>query len=245
MDAFEGTERAALYSHLRAFESDFDKSQSQMRAICSAWSAAVLGAIALAVTSAYTPPTGVSLQQLAQRADTLSYLRNLMCIVGSAGVFAFWFIDQRIYQRLLHSVFGYGLYIEWKYPDLPQIRSSLFLANLDITNGLAWFYRTQFWTFAVIAVVFVSQPFGIDLGPTPKGIKGITVVHFLGVLIGEVYSHKWPSLQELIGMVFPREFATSVPTTQSDSDTKSWRARVEGPERAKSSSSQASLNTSA
>lgn len=230
MDAFDSPERAALYAHLRSFESDFDKSQSQMRAICSAWSAAVLGAIALAVTSAYTPPTGLSLEQLAHRADTLSYLRNLMCIVGSAGVFAFWFIDQRIYQRLLHSVFGYGLYIEWKYPDLPQIRSSLFLANLDITNSLAWFYRTQFWTFAIIAVVFVSQPFGIDLGPTPRGIKGISEIHLVLVIVGEVYSRTWPSLQALISKVFPQEFATSVPVTQNDSDTTAWRTRVQGPD---------------
>jgi hypothetical protein len=228
--AFDSAERAALYTHLRSFESDFDKSQSQMRAICSAWSAAVLGAIALTVTSSFTPPTGANItaEMIAHRADALSYLRNLICIVGSAGVFAFWFIDQRVYQRLLHSVFGYGLYIESKYPDLPQVRTSLFVANLDITNGLAWFYRTQFWAFAVIACVFVAEPFGIDLGPTPKYIKALTELHFIGVVIGDVYSRSWPSLQELINNVFPRTFASSVPKSRSNSEIRLWRERVQG-----------------
>jgi hypothetical protein len=227
MGAFDGAERAALYTHLRSFESDFDKSQSQMRAICSAWSAAVLGAIALTVTSSYTPPSGVTPEMIAHRADALSYLRNLICIVGSAGVFAFWFIDQRVYQRLLHSVFGYGLYIEWKYPDLPQVRTSLFVANLDITDGLAWFYRTQFWAFAVIASVCVSEPFGIDLGPTPKYIKFITEIHVVGVIIGEVYSRRWPSLRELVGDVYPPNFVSSLPKTRSASDIKDWSDRVQ------------------
>jgi hypothetical protein len=228
MDTFDSTERAAVYTHLRSFESDFDKSQSQMRAICSAWSAAVLGAIALTVTSAYTPPSGLTPELIAHRADTLSYLRNLICIVGSAGVFAFWFIDQRIYQRLLHSVFGYGLYIESKYPELPQVRTSLFVANLDITNGLAWFYRIQFWTFGVIACVFVFQPFGIDLGPTPKYIKAISELHAIGVVCGEIYSRTWPSLQELIDQTFPRDFASSVPKTRRDAEINAWRQRVQG-----------------
>lgn len=204
----------------------FDKSQSQMRAICSAWSAAVLGALALTVTSAYTPPSGLTSELISHRADTLSYLRNLICIVGSAGVFAFWFIDQRIYQRLLHSVFGYGLYMEWKHPDLPQVRSTLYIANLDITNGLAWFYRTQFWTFAIIALIFVLQPFGIDLGPTPKGIKTISEFHVAAVIIGEIYSRSWPSLQTLIEKVLPEDFAASVPATKNDKDTKAWRDRI-------------------
>jgi hypothetical protein len=214
MPAFDEKERAALYAHLRSFESDFDKSQSQMRAICSAWSAAVLGAIALTITSAYTPPAGISCDMITHRADTLAYLRNLICIIGSAGVFAFWFIDQRIYQRLLHSVFGYGLYLEYMHKDLPQVRSTLFIANLDVTNGLAWFYRMQFWTFAIIACVFVSQPFGIDFGQPPKGIKAIAEIHFVGVLIGDLYSRRWPSLQTLVAKVFGAAFARKVPARQ-------------------------------
>jgi hypothetical protein len=214
MAAFDDKERAALYAHLRSFESDFDKSQSQMRAICSAWSAAVLGAIALTVTSASTPPTGISCDMIMHRADTLAYLRSLICMIGSAGVFAFWFVDQQIYQRLLHSVFGYGLYLECAAPDLPQVRSTLFIANLDITNGLAWFYRTQFWTFALIACVFVAQPFDVDLGSNPKGIKAISEIHLAGVFVGELYSRRWPSLRTLINKVFGPDFAQKLPTKQ-------------------------------
>ncbi len=116
--------------------------------------------------------------------------------------------------------------MEWKHPDLPQVRSTLYIANLDITNGLAWFYRTQFWTFAIIALIFVLQPFGIDLGPTPKGIKTISEFHVAAVIIGEIYSRSWPSLQTLIEKVLPEDFAASVPATKNDKDTKAWRDRI-------------------
>ena len=201
MPGFTNSERLALYTHLRTFESDFDKSQSQIRTICSAWSAAVLGAVGLIAINAFTPSAGVP--DLPGREAHLAYLRALICMIGSAGVFAFWFIDQRVYQKLLHSIFAYGLFAELKHADLPQIRSGLFIAHLDITNGLAWFYRMQFWIFLLIAAVFVLQPFSIDLGPVPKGIKSLTEVHLVGVIIGEFYSRRWSSLRTIIRELYP------------------------------------------
>jgi hypothetical protein len=47
MPGSTGSECLAIYSHLRRYESDFDKAQSQMRTIASAWSAAMLAAIVL------------------------------------------------------------------------------------------------------------------------------------------------------------------------------------------------------
>ena len=114
MAVFAATERVALYVHLRTFESDFDKSQSQMREISSAWTAAVLAAIGLLITTAATPivvPESANLIPkglIDVRADALAYLRAVICFVGSAGVLAFWYVDQGVYQRLLHSVFAYG-----------------------------------------------------------------------------------------------------------------------------------------
>jgi hypothetical protein len=193
MPGYSNSEQISVYTHLRTFESDFDKSQSQIRSICSAWSAAVLGAIGLITVNAFTAPV----TELA-RAEHLAYLRSIVCMIGSAGVFAFWFIDQRVYQRLLHSIFAYGLFVELKYPELPQLRSGLFIANLDITSGLSWFYRMQFLIFLLIAAIFVLQPFSIDLGPVPKGIKSLTWVHLVGVVFGEWRSSRWPSLQEIV-----------------------------------------------
>ena len=70
MPGLTNAERLAVYTHLRTFESDFDKSQSQIRAICAAWSAAVVGAIALIVTSALTPPSGMAASDIVHRANS-------------------------------------------------------------------------------------------------------------------------------------------------------------------------------
>jgi hypothetical protein len=226
MPGLTNAERLAVYTHLRTFESDFDKSQSQIRAICAAWSAAVVGAIALIVTSALTPPIGMAASDIVHRAEVLTYLRSLVCIIGSAGVFAFWFIDQRIYQRLLHSVFTYGLFVELKNPDLPQIRSSLFIANLDITSGLAWFYRMQFWIFLVIGAVFVWQPFSINLGPVPPGIKSLTWVHLAGAIGGELVSDSWPSLGKIVEILYPA-LRDAMPERGA---AKSWTGRLFRPQ---------------
>jgi hypothetical protein len=211
MAVFKQDERTAVYFHLRTFESDFDKSQSQMRAISSAWSAAVLAAIALVTTTAATPiaigmggwllPAGV----IETRSEALTYLRAVICLVGSSGVFAFWYIDQGVYQRLLHSVFAYGLFVESEDDDLPQIRSSMFLANLDVTNRLGAFYRAQFWLFAVLSFFINVLNFFVAHSPPPAGVWAVSLVHILVVLYWEVRSyHTWPSLDATIRDLYPK-----------------------------------------
>jgi hypothetical protein len=173
MPGFEDKDRLAFYMHLRSFESDFDKSQSQLRTVASAWSAAVLAAIALVVINGATPlivPPNAVLQPdtaVADRTLAFFFLRQLICLIGSLGIFAFWFVDHSVYQRLLHTVFAYGLFLELKQRDLPQLRSSLFAANLDITSWLGMFYRVQFWAFFVVDDrVGAADP--LDLAhPTP------------------------------------------------------------------------------
>jgi len=218
MSGFSNSERLSVYTHLRTFESDFDKSQGQIRAICSAWSAAAIGAIGLIAVNAFTPPVGPIDPA---RGEHLAYLRGLICMIGSAGVFAFWFIDQRVYQKLLHSIFAYGLYLELKHPDLPQLRSSLFIANLDITRGLSWFYRMQFWIFLLIAAVFVLQPFAIDLGPVPKGIKSLTWLHLGLVGFGEWRSSRWLSLQKIIEELYP-DLSSALPERRRGFARRIW-----------------------
>jgi len=239
MPDFSNAERLSVYTHLRTIESDFDKSQGQIRAICSAWSAAVLGAIGLIAINAFTPAANAT--DFAERAAHLAYLRALICMIGSAGVFAFWFIDQRVYQKLLHSIFAYGLHVELKHPDLPQIRSSLLIAHHDITNGLSWFYRMQFWLFLMIALVFVLRPFSIDLGPAPPGIKSFTEIHAFGVVVGEIVSRRWPSLTRIVRDIYPDLWAAwptrpaprwleylSAPQLLADQEARraAWKARV-------------------
>uniref|UniRef100_Q07SR4 Transmembrane protein n=1 Tax=Rhodopseudomonas palustris (strain BisA53) TaxID=316055 RepID=Q07SR4_RHOP5 len=200
----------AVYTHLRTFESDFDKSQSQIRALCSAWSAAVLTGIALIVINANSPPSGLSAGVAAAREDTLAFLRGMICLIGSAGVLAFWLIDQRVYQRLLHSVFGYGLHLEHQHPDLPQIRSTLFINNLDVSHRMGWFYWTQAWMFLVFACIFVWPLFGVHLGAVPPGIKALTYIHVAIVVIGSWSSRYWPTLRGLVAEFYP-DLASDLP----------------------------------
>jgi hypothetical protein len=218
MAIFEKDQRTAVYVHLRTFESDFDKSQTQMRAISSAWSAAVLAAIALVTTTAATPialgqggwllPSGI----IETRSESLTYLRAIICAVGSSGVFAFWYVDQGVYQRLLHSVFAYGLYVESRDDDLPQIRSSMFLANLDVTNRLGTFYRAQFWLFALLSLFINVLNLFVAHNPAPLGVWLVSIAHFLTVLYWEVRSyHAWPSLGATLRDFYP-DLANALPT---------------------------------
>jgi hypothetical protein len=227
MSGFTNAERLVLYTHLRGFESDFDKSQSQIRAISAAWSGVVVGAVALIVTNEFTPPAGTP--NINVRAENLAILRTVVCIIGSAGVYAFWFIDQRIYQRLLHSVFAYGLFVEFKNPELPQIRSSMFMANLDVTNGLAWFYRTQFMTFPVISILLA-----VSLSETTSlPVEVLITLHILGVIFGYNQSKRWSSLRDLIAEIYASpagDFAQAMPSPRAargyNRMTRGWLDRI-------------------
>jgi hypothetical protein len=205
MPIFKESDRVALYGQLRSFESDFDRSQSQMRAISSAWTAAVLAAIALLITTTATPivvpPNAILIPNglIDVRADALAYLRAVICVVGSAGVLAFWYIDQGVYQRLLHSVFAYGMHVEASDPELPQIRRRLFQANSDVTNRLGTFYRAQFWLFVAISI-------GTDLigrlvahSPLDRYVWFIIGAHLFAAIVFEIASRTWPSLSKAIG----------------------------------------------
>lgn len=229
MALFTESQRIVVYVHLRTFESDFDKSQTQMRAISSAWSAAVLAAIALITTTAATPvavgsggwlfPTGI----IETRSEALTYLRAIVCAVGSSGVLAFWYIDQGVYQRLLHSVFAYGLFAESKDDDLPQIRSSMFLANLDVTNRLGAFYRAQFWLFAILSIFANLLNLLVAHNPAPGGVWAVSIAHFLAVLYWEVRSYQaWPSLDATIRDFYP-DLADALPIRTT---TPGWYERL-------------------
>lgn len=219
MSIFDPKDRVALYVHLRSFESDFDKSQSQVRAISSAWTAAVLAAAALLITTAATPvalPSHGSLLPgglIDVRSESLAYLRTVVCVVGSGGVLAFWYIDQGLYQRLLHSVFAYGLFIESREKDLPQVRSAMYLANLDVTNRLGWFYRSQFWLFVLVSAgaTSVSHIVGQEVA---CGVWILVGIHAGLVLACDLLvRRKWSSLGKIIEETYP-DLAKELPTLE-------------------------------
>ena len=184
----------------------------------------MLAAVALVtitmVTAVVLPKDGQLLPAglLESRNDILAYLRAAICGAGSAGVLAFWYVDQGVYQRLLHSVFAYGLFVESEDNDLPQIRSSMYLANLDVTNRLGVFYRAQFLLFAGLSL-FVNLVGLLEQSAPPGGVWVVVMLHIAVVLAWEVYScHRWPSLSQTISDFSPG-LATKLPVRTKSSST--------------------------
>jgi hypothetical protein len=123
-----------IYNHLRTFESDYDKAQSTLRTIASAWILAAIGAIGLVVQGEFsnTPSLGH---------EVAAPLRQALLFVAALGLASLWFLDLRVYQRLLHAIYSLGCHLELKTSKILPIRCRTYLLNYDITNSLSWFYR--------------------------------------------------------------------------------------------------------
>jgi hypothetical protein len=226
---FDDKDRLLMYTHLRSFESDFDKAQSQLRAIASAWSAAALAAVALITINSLTPfvvGPGATLQPetvLSERMAIFFALRGMICLVASLGILVFWFLDQGVYQRLLHTVFAHGLYLELKNPELPQIRSSLFAANRDVGARLGWFFRVQFWAFFVLSLLFVV----FTSGATTPAI-GVLGVHFaIGIATELIAFCRGQSLPQIVENFYPELNAAWPPLKDpTHPNTVAWKNRI-------------------
>lgn len=156
------------------------------------------------------------------RIATIYYLRQVICLIGSVGIFAFWFVDQRVYQRLLHTVFAYGLFMEFKNPDLPQIRSNLFAANLDITSWLGWFYGVQFVAFLFLSGIFMF----VGVKPIEHATFAMPIVHMLGVIIGLKVAFCWQSLKNIVDKLYPDLAANWPDWERNDATVGAWLSRI-------------------
>ena len=148
----------AIQNQLRAFESDFDKAQSSLRTIASAWILAAIGAMGLVVQNELTG---------AHRLDgsVAASLRQALFLVASLGLASLWYLDQRVYQRLLHSVFSTGCHLELKTAKILPIRSRAYLLNRDVTHHLGWFYRAPLVLLLAAAVLnIIHAMFGLQAG---------------------------------------------------------------------------------
>ena len=132
-DIKEEKDLIAVYSSIRAFEGDFDKAQASLRTIASAWLLATIGGLGLLFQSEFSSssmlPPGLA-----------SSLRQTLILLSSMGLSSLWYLDQAVYQKLLHSAFGLGCWLESKFSSLPPVRSYMFRLNGDITERLSWFY---------------------------------------------------------------------------------------------------------
>jgi hypothetical protein len=194
-----------IYNHLRSFESDYDGAQSTLRTIASAWILAAIGAVGLVIQAESSIAPSLNHEIAAP-------MRQALLFVAALGLASLWYLDQRVYQRLLHSVYSLGCHLELMTDKLLPIRSRAYLLNFDITHHLGWFYRAPLFVLLGAAIVSVLQAmFGLHAtvdallnGHLPVRhppqlwslAAVITTLHILFFLWIWNQTKKWPSLDE-------------------------------------------------
>jgi hypothetical protein len=203
--AFEGKDITPIQNQLRAFESDFDKAQSSLRTIASAWILAAVGAVGLVTQNEFSG---------ASRLDPMiaSSFRQALLLIAALGLTSLWYLDQRVYQRLLHSVYSIGCHLELATDKVLPIRIRAYLSNFDLTYHFGWFYRAPLFVLFFGSLVSLCQSiFGLNATisallncslPTAKSAQIWTVPLILTASHAAFFawvtlqSHKWPSLDD-------------------------------------------------
>lgn len=194
----DGPDVIALYNALRTYESDFDKAQSSLRTIASAWLLATVGGLGLVLQMQGTI--------LGFDPWLATGLRQSLLLFSTLGLVSLWYLDQRVYQQLLHASFAYGCWLEFcRSTVLPPARIYMYLLNRDITARLGLFYRAPLWCLLIVAIANAVLQFAIA---SPHDISLILVrpfarhSWFLWVLAGHIAtllvaigrSRDWPQL---------------------------------------------------
>lgn len=192
------------YLHIRSFESDFDKAQGEIRRAASIW--------VLATFAGY----GYSASQITPGGLTSGFLGVLISVLASIGLFTLWIIDQRVYQKLLHSVFVHGLFLEWTDSRFPQLRTKMFADNLNISRQLSLFYVVPMVAFLLASILFGFGPFEFYLQfeqgyEVPGGFLSairwtsvLCIVALTGIMVWKSVSGR--NLLDTHGAPYPREF---------------------------------------
>ena len=172
----------SAYNGLRAFESDFDKAQGQLRAIASAWLLAGIGAIGFLTIQEFSfakvngATTGLA-------PDTAAILRQALLFFIALGIASIWKLDQKVYQKLLHSVFALGYWIEFTHAQVPPTRMMLYKHSKDITKDLGEFYSRP------VSLIWICG--AINLIKEIYGLKAIVQLQW-----PPPWSAMWASLQQ-------------------------------------------------
>lgn len=217
------TDAAENYEQLRSYESDFDRSQGAIRRAASVWILAAFGALAYALSLATTQgpaplPAG--------------FVGVLISWAAAFGIGTLWFIDQMVYQKLLHSVFVQGLFMEWRDKQLPPIRTKMFFDNLNVSGKLSLFYLTPISAFLVshIYFSFVFETFdfpAIASGRAERIIQAILFITHLG-MAGYIFftGRNSENFVRFHGQPYPKEFTDHL--RSQDSQRAMLLDRMEG-----------------
>lgn len=125
---------------LRAYEHHFNQLELKVRQMASVWILAIFSAIAFIVRGDLNPQ-GVLLGPMP--------LLGLIALFGNLGLLTLWFLDQRVYHRLLAASYQLGLELERKDPEMMPIRNLMWV-NMD-GRGLGRF-----------AAVFYAVPMAVN-----------------------------------------------------------------------------------
>ncbi len=140
-----------LQQHLRDFENQFDNAQGNLRGTAALWTLAGIGGVSGAAAVDASSIFGALGME---GAGTFSLI-SLISFIVILGVANLWQIDQFVYQRLLHSVFAYGMIIEEDLPARERLRNAINARVPDVTNALSLYYAGPITVY--LAIFFASN----------------------------------------------------------------------------------------
>jgi hypothetical protein len=117
--------RLEHYRSFQAYESHFNNLQATLRGLASVWLLSALGAFAFLLQA-----------EGAQLAIQRELAIAVVSLLGTVGLAVLWTIDQLVYQRLLASVFIVGLKMEFDFPDIPPMRTTMLLNAPSERGGM-------------------------------------------------------------------------------------------------------------
>ena len=118
-------------------------------------------------------------------------LSAVVCLLAVSGITILWTVDQRVYQKLLHAAFVYGLAVEAQNPDLPQIRTMMNLTSGNIGPFISFYYPGPIIVFTSLCLVFASMD-----NSWIAYLATVTSFIILGVCFS--VSRAWTPLEELL-----------------------------------------------
>jgi hypothetical protein len=184
------------YKHLRAFESDFDRAQGQVRQAASVWILTGFAAFAY-VLSVQNLPNGLP----------PAVLGVLVSWASTFGVMILWIIDQLVYQKLLHSVFVHGLYLEWRDRSLPRIRTKAYCDNLNVSFKLSLFYVVSAVAFLLVEFFFAVSAWSQGISAGLSCLITVLLIIHASAIVGMIYvSRQDKNLLRAHGAPYPAAF---------------------------------------
>jgi hypothetical protein len=248
--------KAPFFISLRTFEDGFDRAQGLIRTIASAWllvSLAALGTVIAndaACLADLTQATEAGVAAARAPAAPLggcnypfgSLARSLILLMAALGITALWYLDQRVYQSLLHSVFVLGLKLEELDHQLPPVRTVLKALNReDITRRLSWFYQAPSLVLLGLQVVnlamfffllhaLVARRFGEAVADWELFLLIVlTSTAVLVQVIILIFAWRWPSLEPFLGNIDTLTFPPAPEPLPAGNSASSENSKPETP----------------